>query len=169
MNLCNGKSGDWDVLARNTNMIIGDTSEDYGLDLTLFFGEFGEVIIVEAVGKRREKIIQYRHLMAEMAFEWVLAVPREMEIVAEIPLGILVVDTSFTMEHAFGISRTQNIDVEIPFSTLIWHLSDVEISVPLAVFHSQSMDFEIPLGKTLEGSRRKLKKLEKALEELDKV
>ena len=169
MNLGNGKSGDWDVLAKNTNMIIGDTSEDYGLDLTLFFGTFGEIIVIEAVGKRRERVIQYRHLMAEMPFEWALAVPREMEIVAEIPLGILVVDTSFTLEHAFGIPRTQEIDMEIPLSTLIWYLSDLEISIPLAVFHSQSMDFEVPLGKTLEGSRKKLKKLEKALEELDKV
>ena len=169
MNLCNGKSGDWDVLAKNTNMIIGDTDEDWGLDLTLFFGEFGEPIVIEAVGKRRERIIQYRHLMAEMPFEWDLAVPKEMEIDMEIPLGILVIDTSFILEHALGISRTQKTEMEIPLSSLIWHLSDLEISIPLVVFHSQSIDFEMPLGKTLKGSRKKLKKLMEALEELDEI
>ena len=169
MNLCNGKSGDWDILAKNTNMIIGDTSEDYGLDLTLFFGEFGEAIVIEAVGKRREKVIQYRDLVGEMPFEWTLAIPKEMEIDVEIPLGILVIDASFVLEHNLGISRIQKMEMELPLSTLIWHLSDLEISIPLTVFRSQSIDFEVPLGKTLEASRRKLKKLKKALEELDKV
>lgn len=167
MNL-NGESADWDNLQKNVDLVIADVSEDYGWNFLLSYGVMGEP--VEVVGKRKKIIeVQYHRLEAEMSFEWTLARPIKMDFEVEIPLGILVVDTSFILEHTLGISRTQEIEMEIPFSYLRYSSDNLEISIPLEVFRTSSMDFEIPLGKTLKGSIKKLKKLKKNLERLDKV
>lgn len=163
MNL-NGESNDWDNLQKNVDLVIADVSEDCGWNFLLSYGVIAKP--VEVVGRRRERI-QYRRLAAEvLRLEWALGVPREMETIVEIPLGILVADSSFVLECSLGISRVQEIEMEIPLSQLRWNLSDLEISIPLAVSHSFSMDFEIPIGKTVEKSMKRLKRLKKFLESL---
>lgn len=166
MNL-NGESADWDNLQKNVDLVIADVSEDYGWNFLLFYGVMGEP--VEVVGKRKKIIeVQYRRLEDIIPFEWALAIPRKMEFEIELPLGIFVVDT-FVLEHALGVPKIQEMEMEIPFSHLRYSSDDLEISIPLAVFRTSSIDFEIPLGKTLKGSIKKLKKLKKSLEELDKA
>lgn len=167
MNL-DGQSNDWDTLARTVVLVIGDVSEDYGWNFLLSYGVIIEPVEIVGGGERK-RIIQYRRLEDVMPFTWTLAVPREMEFEIEVPLGIFVVDTSFILEHVLGIPRTQEMEMEIPFSYLRYKIDDLEISIPLTVFRTSSMDFEIPLGKTLKGSMKKLKKLKKSLEELDKA
>jgi len=168
MNLTNRSSGDWDVLTQDTGLFsLNEGSEDQGWDSTLFFGEYTPTEVEAVVGKRRAKI-QYRRLAAEVLhLEWALGIPREMETIVEIPLGILVADSSFVLECSLGISRrSHEIEMEVPLSQLRWNLSDLEISIPLAVSHSLSMDFEIPIGKTVEKSMKRLKRLKKFLESL---
>jgi len=92
-----------------------------------------------------------------------------MEIDVEIPLGILVTDTSFILEYALGIPRVQELQMEIPISLLRYNLGDLEVSIPLIVFRSLSMDIEVSIGHTLEKSRTKLRKLKKTLEHLDEM
>ena len=88
MELRKSSSGDWDVLAKNKGMIIGDTDSEGGLDLTLGLFYPIEITILPQEGKTRVEVF-YRTLRQSIVMEIPLAIQHEMTIPLEWSLGIL--------------------------------------------------------------------------------
>jgi len=171
MNLSKSNIGDWDVLTENTNMIIGDSSEDYGWNLTFFFGEFGEYVApVIVVGKpHREEIVSVRvkELICEVKFP--LGIPLHFEVgEVESSLGIPIENLNLlSMNIPLGIPVYDDVvKVERTISYTIYSFPIVEVSMTL----KKQIKFEIPIsiliGNTLKKSKSRLRKLKEFLEKL---
>ena len=89
MNLSKRKTGDWDVLIQNINMIIGDVSEDYGWELTLFFGELEPVVeeVEVQIGKvPAYVVIPFHQFLFKVKGD--LLIPTEEQMLADIFMPI---------------------------------------------------------------------------------
>ena len=170
MNLSKSNIGDWDVLAQNTNMIIGDSSEDYGWNLTLFFGEFVTTEVAVVTGKpHREKVafVRIKEVMFEV--ELPLGVPLQFDIgTVESSLGIPIEDLNLLNASMFlGIPvHDDMVKIERNISYTIYSFPIVEVSMTL----KKQIEFEIPfsveIGNTLKKSKSRLQKLKEILERL---
>lgn len=179
MNLGNGKSGDWDILAENINMIIGDTSEDYGLDLTLFFGEFGEAIepveIEPQIGLVPEYVVIPFHQFL-LRVEGDLRILTEKQMLADIFMPIRLsprreqelfqirMPLKLTCDEADIVTIQMAIRLFLPSEQLLF-----TINAPLRVQVAQVL-FSIHASiKTFEMSKRKLARLKKHTQTLDEI
>ena len=114
MDLKKRSTGDWDVLAKNTDMIIGDGNEEQGLNLCLFY----PVIITVYPQEGRARVeVYYRTLRQSMKFEMPLAILHESEMLFEWALGIL--------------HEQEGIIIEIPLAKLVEQV--LEITMPLKI------------------------------------
>jgi len=108
-------SGSWDNLAKNTDMVIGDSDEDQGLDLTLGLFYAVEVEILPQEGRARIRFFERELHATLLDIEWSLGIPRETEI---------------TIEHALGVLRRQ---------------TDLELEIPLLAIVKQALAIIMPL------------------------
>ena len=112
-NLEKNSSGSFDVLAKNTDMQIGNVSDDEGLDLTL--SQFYPIeITITPEGKARIRVFE-RELRAEaLSIEWSLGIPRETEI---------------SITQALGVLRRQSLEVQIPLRRIVTQVLEILWSV----------------------------------------
>ena len=170
MNLNKRNFGDWDVLAENTNMIIGDSSEDYGWNLTFFFGEFVTPEVVVVIGKpHREEVVSVRVKEAICEVKFPLGIPLHFEVgEVESSLGIPIENLNLVnMNIPLGIPIYDDmVKVERAISYTIYSFPIVEVSMTL----TKQIKFEIPIsieiGNTLKKSKSRLRKLKEILERL---
>lgn len=178
MNLCNGKSGDWDILAKNTNMIIGDTDEDWGLDLTLFFGTFGEAIIpVEVqIGKvPKYVVIPFHQFLLKVKGD--LLIPTEEQMLADISMPIKLPKLTqelfqITMPLRLVCDETL-LTIRMPIR-MFYYLQNplkqnlLEIKMPLRLqgLNQSLFSIHVPI-KSVKRRTQYFKRLKKHLEELN--
>lgn len=123
-NLRKTSSHDFDVLSKNTNIVIGD-SEDQGLDLTLGLFYPIEVIIEPELGRAR---IIYRHLEQTMVFEIPLGILRKQKMPFSWSLGIPRFQSDLTISISLMREIHQVLDLLIPIHT---KPEQIRILVPL--------------------------------------
>ena len=169
MNLSKSNVGDWDVLAENTNMVIGDSSEDYGWNLTFFFGEFGVYVPIYAIGKPRDRMTYVRVKEVIFEVELPLGIPFQFELgEAESSLGVPIENLDLlSASTVLGVPIHDDVaKVERAISYTIYSFPIIEISMTL----KRQAKFEIPItieiGNTLEKSKSRLRKLKEILERL---
>lgn len=124
-NLRKTSSHDFDVLSKNTNMIIGD-NEDQGLDLTLGLFYPIEVIIEPELGRAR---VRYRQLSGvQLEIEIPLGILRKQEMPFELPLGVPRFQSDLTISMPLMRQIYQVLDLLIPIHT---QPEQIKILVPL--------------------------------------
>ena len=166
MNLSKGKAGDWDILVKTTDMTIADVSEDYGWELILFFEEVAPAVVV-VVGKPERIDFGFIRVAADvLRFKYILGIPKSGVISIKCPLGISVSD-SFKLRYAIGIrSLIEELEVKQPLSFTVLDDNIIDVITSLGVTHIHEFSLKMNIGKTIEKSIRRLKKLKEVLEEL---
>ena len=111
-NLSKRSIGDWDILAKRNDMIIGEQGEGDILTLGLYYPV---IIVIEPTLGKGEAQVYVRLLKQTMKMEWALAVPREMEMIMTWALGI--------------IHKMEAIEITIPLAKIVNQV--LELSMPL--------------------------------------
>ena len=119
-NLKKGSSHDFDLLAENKGIALGDSE-----NLTLILGKFSpypiEVTIIPALGKARVEVY-FRELHQKMIFELPLAIAHEMEIPFSWVLGILHKQEDLELSIPLARILNQVLDMAMPLHVKIARL-----------------------------------------------
>lgn len=170
MNLSATNSGDWDNLDDDTSLKIGNVDDDYGLDLTMTTLEAPVI----PTGKSKTFEERQRILMAPFVayLRSDIGIGILEEELIDLENGVWVHDelVKCSSKIKYPLDEIQLFDI---IGTLIYS-SDfhdiLTVSIPLSHdIESMVSSLSWRIGKTVEKSRRRIKHLQKLLDELNKI